>query len=66
MKYLLDTHYVIWVPIDDRRINLQARQVLNDPANEFCFSVSSIWEFAIKRALQRPVSSLIRVRSEGS
>jgi PIN domain nuclease of toxin-antitoxin system len=53
MRFLLDTHFVIWVAIDDRRISRAARIVLNDRANQFLFSVSSIWEIAIKGALRR-------------
>ena len=54
MRFLLDTHFVVWVPIDDHRISRQARTILNDPANQFVFSVSSIWEIAIKKGLGRP------------
>jgi PIN domain nuclease of toxin-antitoxin system len=54
MKFLLDTHFVLWVPVDAPNIRSQARSILINPANEFVFSVSSIWEIAIKRALQRP------------
>ncbi len=54
MKFLLDTQFVLWVPVDDRRISRQARAVFADRANQFLFSVSSIWEIAIKRALRRP------------
>ena len=53
MKFLLDTHFVLWVPIDHPQISSQARTVLSNPANQFVFSVSSIWEIAIKRGLQR-------------
>ena len=53
MKFLLDTEFVLWVPIDDRRIGGQAREILTDSANQFVFSVSSIWEIAIKKALRR-------------
>jgi PIN domain nuclease of toxin-antitoxin system len=53
MKFLLDTHYVLWIPIDDPKISLKARAILESPANEFVFSVSSIWEIAIKRGRQR-------------
>jgi PIN domain nuclease of toxin-antitoxin system len=53
MKFLLDTHFVLWVPIDDPHISSQARIILSNPANDFVFSVSSIWEIAIKRGLQR-------------
>jgi PIN domain nuclease of toxin-antitoxin system len=54
MKFLLDTQFVLWVPVDAPHIRSQARSILTNPANEFVFSVSSIWEIAIKRALQRP------------
>jgi PIN domain nuclease of toxin-antitoxin system len=53
MRFLLDTHFVIWVAIDDPRIRPAARTILNDRANQFFFSVSSIWEIAIKSALRR-------------
>jgi PIN domain nuclease of toxin-antitoxin system len=53
LRFLLDTQFVLWVPVADRRISLKARRLLLDPANEFHFSVSSIWEIAIKRGLLR-------------
>ena len=53
MRFLLDTQFVLWVPVDDPRIGSQARTILSDPANHFLFSVTSIWEIAIKRGLQR-------------
>jgi PIN domain nuclease of toxin-antitoxin system len=54
MRFLLDTHFVVWVPIDSPRISTQARSILMDQENQFVFSVSSIWEIAIKKALGRP------------
>jgi|ERR1035441_4820888 PIN domain nuclease of toxin-antitoxin system len=53
MKFLLDTHVAIWVLLDHPNIRPEARAILNSPENEFVFSVSSIWEIAIKRSLQR-------------
>jgi len=53
MKFLLDTHFVIWIPIDDRRISRTARAVLMSAANEFVFSAASLWEIAIKRSQKR-------------
>lgn len=53
MKFLLDTQFVLWVPIDDPHISRQARTLLRNPDNQFLFSVSSIWEIAIKRAQHR-------------
>jgi PIN domain nuclease of toxin-antitoxin system len=49
VKFLLDTHFLIWISIDDRRISRRARTVLNDQANELVFSSASLWEIAIKR-----------------
>ncbi|HUD12139.1 MAG TPA: type II toxin-antitoxin system VapC family toxin [Terracidiphilus sp.] len=53
MRFLLDTHLLIWVAISDPRLRPTVRAVLNDKANRFFFSVSSIWEIAIKSALKR-------------
>ena len=41
------------VPVEDRSISPEAREILINPANELFFSVSSIWEIAIKRGLRR-------------
>jgi PIN domain nuclease of toxin-antitoxin system len=54
VKFIVDTHLVLWLPIDDPRIRQEARSILSDPANEFVFSVVSIWEIAIKKRLGRP------------
>jgi PIN domain nuclease of toxin-antitoxin system len=54
MRFLLDTHFVLWVPINAREISSEARKVLLNPDNQFVFSVSSIWEIAIKKGLGRP------------
>ena len=54
MSFLLDTHFALWVPINSPRISQEARAILLNPENRFLFSVSSIWEIAIKKALGRP------------
>jgi PIN domain nuclease of toxin-antitoxin system len=53
MRFLLDTQLLLWVPINDPRISAQARTILNNPENQFLFSVSSVWEIAIKKHLRR-------------
>ena len=50
MRFLLDTHFVLWIPIADNRISASARRILTDPANEFSFSAASLWEIALKRS----------------
>jgi PIN domain nuclease of toxin-antitoxin system len=54
MRFLLDTHLVLWVPILDRRLSASARSILTAAGNEFVFSTASIWEIAIKRGLGKP------------
>jgi len=54
MRFLVDTQIAIWALLDDRRLGESAREALGDLTNECVFSVSSIWEIAIKRALKKP------------
>ncbi|MGD0911613.1 MAG: type II toxin-antitoxin system VapC family toxin [Terracidiphilus sp.] len=50
MKYLLDTHFILWLPIGGTGISRVARAIIDNSANEFQFSVASLWEIALKRA----------------
>ena len=54
MKFLLDTQVAIWALIDDPRLSVDARRILDAAGNRLHFSVCSIWEIAIKRGLNRP------------
>lgn len=54
MKALLDTQILFWFAIAPERIPAKARAVIEDGANAMHFSVVSIWEVAMKRALNRP------------
>ncbi len=53
MNLLLDTHIAIWAVVDDPRLSKQARSLLLDPAAQLNVSLVSVWEIAIKFALQR-------------
>jgi PIN domain nuclease of toxin-antitoxin system len=50
MKFLLDTHFILWLPIGGRGISRTARALVNNSANDFLFSAASLWEIALKRA----------------
>jgi PIN domain nuclease of toxin-antitoxin system len=52
VRFLLDTHFLIWIPTDNRRLNAAARRLLLDPENDFVFSAASLWEIALKRSRQ--------------
>lgn len=53
MKLLLDTHLLLWVAGEPKRLSSSARNYLDDPENELIFSSASIWEIIIKKALGR-------------
>lgn len=53
MKFLLDTHFILWLPIGGRGIRRTARALLENSDNEFLFSAASLWEIALKRARYR-------------
>lgn len=54
MNLLLDTHILLWSASNDRMMSEAADALIRDPGNRLWFSAASIWEVAIKRALDRP------------
>ena len=48
MKYLLDTHLILWTSFEPGRLTLSSAELIADDSNELLFSVVSIWEVAIK------------------
>lgn len=53
MKFLLDTHLLLWAAGQPDRLSSTARGLLDDPENALLFSPASLWEIAIKRGLGR-------------
>ena len=53
MKFLLDTHILIWAADSQDRLPAAARDIIEDDANELLFSAASLWEVAIKTGLGR-------------
>jgi PIN domain nuclease of toxin-antitoxin system len=51
VKYLLDTHALLWFADGDPQLSAKATKVLLDPTNELFLSMASIWELAIKVGL---------------
>jgi len=54
LRFLLDTHLLIWASSSSWLLSKAARELIEDPANDLAFSSISIWEVAIKRGLERP------------
>jgi len=52
MRYLLDTHVLLWWRADDSRLPHRWDPIFGKPDDhDIVFSVASLWEIAIKRAL---------------
>ena len=51
MKYLLDTHTLLWFITNDKKLSDRARQLIESSNNESFLSIVSLWEIAIKTAL---------------
>lgn len=54
MKWLLDTHLLLWAAGTPERLPVTARTLLEDPDSKLVFSAASLWEIAMKRGLDRP------------
>ena len=48
MKYLLDTHVLIWALTNDARLPAKIRDIILSPDNLISVSTASLWEIAIK------------------
>ena len=53
MRFLLDTHAVLWFWWDDPRLSTTAKATIRDPANRKLVSPASAWEVAIKVSLKK-------------
>jgi PIN domain nuclease of toxin-antitoxin system len=53
MKFLLDTHLLLWAAAKPNRLPATARKLIDTPTNELLFSAANIWEVVIKHALGR-------------
>ena len=53
MKYLLDTHTLIWLIEASSKISSEIKEALRFPGNSVYLSSASLWEIAIKTGLGR-------------
>lgn len=57
MKFLLDSHLLVWLLTGDERVGSDAQSLIDASASESFASVISIWEVAIKWPLRRGTPS---------
>lgn len=55
MRYLLDTHIVLWWFANPEKINTKAKKIIRDKSNTVFISSASFWEMAIKKGLGKLV-----------
>ena len=48
MRFLLDTHTLLWCFSDSRSLTARARRLIQDGSNEILVSAASAWEIATK------------------
>lgn len=53
VRFLLDTHALLWWWFNDPKLSPSAREVIGDPAHEIVVSSASAWEIATKHRLGR-------------
>lgn len=71
MKYLLDTHSLLWITTDDPKLSKKAKKIYLDAENEILLSIASIWELAIKSSIgkitfQKDLDNFVDVHIKGN
>lgn len=66
MKYLVDTHTLLWYTLNESPLSNTARQLIINQNNEILISPVSYWEIAIKISLgkltlHQPYQDFIRI-----
>ena len=51
MKYLLDTHTLLWVLFKDEKLSEKARVAIRNPDNEIYVSTITYWEISLKYSI---------------
>ena len=53
MKYLLDTHALLWYFLDSEKPPKETKVLINNGNNKCYVSIASLWELSIKSSLGR-------------
>ena len=53
MKYLIDTHILIWLTVSPEKISKNILEIIENPLNDICVSTVSLWEIAIKLSIKK-------------
>ena len=64
MKYLLDTHIILWAALDVKKLSRKAKGILENSDNILYFSPVSLWEISIKHAKHPDQMSITSERAK--
>ncbi len=53
MKYLIDTHILIWLAVSPNEISDNVLNIIENPSNNLYVSTISLWEIAIKLSIKK-------------
>ncbi len=53
MKYLLDTHSLLWTIFEPDKLLAETQEIILDHNNIICVSLISLWEISIKQSIGR-------------
>ena len=53
MKYLIDTHILIWAAISPQKLSQSMADIIKNPLNQIYVSTISLWEIAIKLVIKK-------------
>jgi len=53
MKYLIDTHTLLWIAGNNPKLSKKAKEIYLNPKNKIYLSIASIWELSIKIGLKK-------------
>ena len=53
MRYILDTHTLLWIVDDNPKLGDEAKTIYLNDHNDIFASIASIWEMAIKISLNK-------------
>ena len=59
MRYLLDTHVLIWFLLEDNeKISTKLKKIIKDPKNDIYISIATLWEITIKLNINKFVPEI--------
>lgn len=64
MRYLLDTHIILWLITDDDRLSDESRKIILSRENKIYYSVASVWEVTIKNNKNKEILPITGIQFE--